>query len=181
MEHLFCLFHYAGELQRACPVIFQKFTYFPKPTPETRHRGFYVFCSKSSAKVAILNPGPNVDRNLAWPRFQCRLEPGLARIYSDSTVRSAGTVPPPHRQPARSSAWKSPLADPHRGRWPSVAKLRARGPGDPGSGTRGPAPVDIGARGQKWDFCPTFFPEKHKILDNRPREWVLEKCRRPQK
>ena len=43
----------------------------------------------------------------------------------------------------------------------------------------GPAPVDIGARGQNGHFRPTFFPEKHKILDDGHFLWVFQKCRRP--
>ena len=41
----------------------------------------------------------------------------------------------------------------------------------------GPAPVDIGDRGQNCHFCPTFFSEKHRIRPDGLREWDLEKYR----
>ena len=41
----------------------------------------------------------------------------------------------------------------------------------------GPAPVDIGARGQNGHFRPTFFPEKHKILDDGHFLWGFQKYR----
>ena len=41
----------------------------------------------------------------------------------------------------------------------------------------GPAPVDIGARGQNGHFRPTFFPEKHKILDDGHFLWSFQKYR----
>ena len=61
-KSVFCLFHYHGEVRKACPVIFLKIHPGEKPTPEARQAGFCVFSEK---KVPILSLAANVDRNLA--------------------------------------------------------------------------------------------------------------------
>ena len=64
-KSVFSIFHYDREVRGACPVIFVKYSIFPKPTPEARHREFCVFPEKNQLdKNAHFVPGP-----------QCRPEP----------------------------------------------------------------------------------------------------------
>ena len=109
----------------------------------------------------------------------------MEKSQENNQIRIVGPRPLEVLELGGLSACASPLADPHRRRWPYGAQLRAQTVREPGSGRPragpGSAPVDIGARGQNGNFCPTFFPEKHKIRPDGHFLRVWEKCRRRQK